>query len=488
MRSGIVAVSLGALLLVGGLGWLGGKGRPAAADRGEEANQLVVTTAARKADLLLTVAETGVIAAKRATPVVPEISGRVKWVSANGVVVSAGEVILRLDPTRFEEQLKELQARYDDAVRAQAQADAAGKARMKETQLRLQRAEDEVVAFERQQQATLQQQADAIAFAEAELKYRREDAEVKRRLAAKGLVPGTDVERAEAAVKAAEFSLDRSRSDYELKKTQAESDAVDRRQSANNTRRDLSRARTWSEREMRMSGNEVENLTLELARAKEDLTRTTITAPVSGLLVLSSQGGWHGDSNLPKAGSWISQGREFAQIISLDRMQVKLELNQAEIAGVKMGQTAEVAVEALRGSVLKGKVTAIGQTARRPPVQGWMGMSSTATFPMTIDLPPTGNALIRPGMRASVRIVYRRIKGAIIVPSGCIFRRDGKSIVFVRRNGRFTAVQVTVGESNGDYTAITKGLRAGEQIALNDLGSPASTAAGASGRPKEPVR
>ncbi len=311
---------------------------------------------------------------------------------------------------------------------------------------------------------------------------------MKRRLAAKGLIPGTEVEREDAAVRAAEFNLQRSRSDYELKKSQAASDAADRRQNANNTRRDLARARTWSERELRMSGNEVDNLELELTRAREDLARTTIAAPAKGLLVLSSQGGWHGDSQLPRLGSWVSQGREVAQIIGLDRMQVKLELNQAEIAGVKMGQAAEVSIEALRGTVLTGKVTAIGQTARRPPVQGWMGMSSTATFPVTIDLPPTGNALIRPGMRASVRIVYRRIKAAIVVPSGCIFPRDGKLIVFVERNGKFTPVSVTAGESNGDYTAIAKGLKAGERIALNDFGVPAPTASRVGDRQREPAR
>jgi Cu(I)/Ag(I) efflux system membrane fusion protein len=115
-------------------------------------------------------------------------------------------------------------------------------------------------------------------------------------------------------------------------------------------------------------------------------------------------------------------------------------------------------------------------------------MSSTATFPVTIDLPPTGKALIRPGMRAAVRIVYRRIKGAVIVPTGCIFRRDGKSIVFVQRNGEFAAVAVSVGESDGDYTAITKGLKAGERIALNDLGAPAPTVSRAGGQSGEPAR
>jgi multidrug resistance efflux pump len=99
MRSRIL---LGVVLLLVTVGWLSARVKPAAAaSRAQDGGQLVVTTTAKREDLLLAITETGVIAAKSATPIVPEISGRVKWVSANGIIVSAGDVILRLDPTSF---------------------------------------------------------------------------------------------------------------------------------------------------------------------------------------------------------------------------------------------------------------------------------------------------------------------------------------------------------------------------------------------------
>ena len=73
---------------------------------------------------------------------------------------------------------------------------------------------------------------------------------------------------------------------------------------------------------------------------------------------------------------------------------------------------------------------------------------------------------------------------AILVPSGCIFTRDGHSLVYAERQGRFVPVAVTTGASDGDYTAITKGLQEGERLALNDLGAPAEQEPGA--KPKEP--
>ncbi len=469
-----VVAALAALAAVGWAGWRGTPRTGAAVEKGE---QLVVATTAKRQDLLITVSQTGVVAARKSTPVIPQISGRIQWVCGNGIIVAKDDTILRLDPTKLEEQLADLSARYDDAVRRQAQADTTGKARMTEMRLRLQRARDDVAAFERQQAVTLQDAADAITFHAAELQHNREDLDVKKRLAAKGLVAGTEVERQEAALKAAEFSLQQERSEYELKKSQAAADAGERRRNVNNTARDMSRARSWSERETRMSGNEVDNLKLQVERAREDLPRTTLTAPLAGLVVLSAQGGWRGESHLPRIGDYASQGREIAAIVSLDRMQVKLELDQTQITGVTMGRAAEVTIEALPGKALTGRITAIGQNARRPPIQGWRGLSSTATFPVTVDLPPIGKSLIRPGMRASVRIVTRRVKNVITVPSGCIFRRDGRAVAFVERNGKFVQTAVTTGESNGDYTAITQGLREGDRIALNDLGASPSGSA-----------
>ena len=456
--------------LLAALGLFGVRARLANARATAGRSELVVATTAKRQDLLLTVTHTGVVVAKNATPVIPEISGRIQWVCANGIVVSKGDTILRLDPTNAQEEVTDLTVRYEEALRRQAEADAVARARSQEDRLRLQQAEDEAAAFERQQEAALTRSQESTAFDAAELGYRQEEAEAKERLAAKGYVPETDAEREAAALEAAEFSVNRARTELELKTLQATSEALDRSQNVRQTMRGMSWSRSRSEREIRMSGNEVENLELQLEHAGEDLARTTLRASAQGLVVLSPEGGWRGESRLPRPGDWVSQGREAAQIVSLEQLQVKIELDQSQITMVSMGQSADVTVDAMSQQVLQGTVTAIGQTARRPPVQGWMGMSSTATFPVTVELPPTGAAMIRPGMHATVRIVSRRIEDVIVVPTGCIFARDGHSIVFGERNGKFVPVSVTTGESNGDYTAITQGLREGERIALNDLG------------------
>lgn len=479
MKARLLVAIIATVAVLGAAGWaLSQRGFRAPAAAAQE--RLVVTTAVKRQDLLITVNETGVVAAKNSTPAIPEVSGRIQFICGNGLVVKRGDTVVQLDPKPFQEALTELRVRYEEALRSMAQTEMVSEEQMKGLRLRLRRAEDQVAAFERQQQVTLQQAADAIEFHANELERLREDADVTRRLADKGLVAGTEVERAEAAVRSAEFSLARERVNYVLKESQAAADLANRRESVRYTTQDMGRARGFSQRGMRMGGNRVENLAVQLERAQEDLAKTTLTAPVDGLVVLAAETGVQGDTRPLRAGDYAPQGRVVASIVILDRMEVKLELDQTEITQVRMGQEAEVTIDALPGEVLTGRITSIGQTARRPPVRGWSaGLSSSATFPITIDLPPAGQALIRPGMGASVCIVSRATESALVVPTGCIFEHEGRPVVFVERDGAFVPTRVTLGDANREYTAITAGLSEGDRIALNDLGMPPATEAGA---------
>ncbi|GAG53465.1 unnamed protein product, partial [marine sediment metagenome] len=227
------------------------------------------------------------------------------------------------------------------------------------------------------------------------------------------------------------------------------------------------------------------HLGMRLKQVRDDLEKTAVLAPAHGLLVFQSTGSR--DQLHPyELGDKVSQGRPIAQVVNLLHMQVKLEFDQESIIGVKTGQQAIVQVDALPAKTFKGTVVEIGKQARRSQIEGasWRRASDT-TFPVTIDLPETKEALMRPGMRANARIIIRRVQNVITVPAECIFERDDRSVVYVERNGRFRRTVVQVGATSGDYTEITSGLEKGQRVALNDLGATAEAETPA--RPAKPT-
>ena len=435
----------------------------------------VVSALARKGDLLFSVNQTGVVVAKRSTPVVPEISGRVQWVTTDGVKVTSGSMLLQMETRQAKENLLNLEARREEVSRRLQRVSDVGDASVQQGRLEVTRAENNAEAFKRQNEVTLELALKQLEFREQELIERRENLDVKRRLAAKGLLAGSEVEREAVALQSAEFALQRETRNYELQKSQFATAAYNKDREVSDISRDISRNRMRTSRDMRMAKYELDNLQVQIDRARADLAKMTLTVPTSGLLMLSMQS-TRGDARTVSIGDWANQGRDVATIVSLEQLQVKLELDQTQITGIKMAQVADIVIDALPGKSLKGKVSAIGQTARRPSVQGWTGVSAYATFPVTIDLPPDKNSPVRPGMRAGVNIVVRKIPNVLMAPNESIFRHQGRPILYVQRNGEYRGVAVELGESNGEFTIITRGVKTGERIALNDLGSSAARA------------
>jgi len=93
--------------------------------------------------------------------------------------------------------------------------------------------------------------------------------------------------------------------------------------------------------------------------------------------------------------------------------------------------------------------------------------SRVAQAPTRKDSQDTG---LRPGMTSMVRIIVERLPNAISVPLECVFEREERKVVYVQRNGRFGAVEVDLGPQNEDMVVVTRGLKAGDRIALRDIG------------------
>jgi len=469
LRLLLAAAVLVVVAWVGWHAWRTWRPRPAAR---AAAGPLVVTAIAHQQDLLITVDQTGALTAKDSTPVPPEVNGRLVWLCDNGIVVTKDQPLALLDPRERIDEAQQSLEQHNNARRSLQQASQKAAATLAKGKITSEQARQEAAAFERKQQASLRDMKNDVTFREGELARHREQLEVKRRLLAKGLVAGTEVEREEAALKAEQFNLEKARTDLELKQSEAQAQILDKQKEAQDAERNLQVSQRQAETEVRMAQNALDSQKLTLARIQEELSKCTVKAPAPGVVVLGER----------ELGDEVWPGRGIAEIVNLQNLQVKLELDQRDITNVKVGQQVMVQVDALPDKVYLGKVAEIGKTARRPPIEGagWWQSAGT-TFPVTVELPKLGRSRLRPGMRANARIVTKREKNAIVVPAECIFRQPKRFVVYVEQEDGYRPVPVKVGDSNGDYTALTSGLQAGQRVALNEP----PVAAGPAGKGKQ---
>lgn len=180
-------------------------------------------------------------------------------------------------------------------------------------------------------------------------------------------------------------------------------------------------------------------------KAEAALSGTVITAPIAGTVV--SVSGSVGDS--------VSSGKTFLTLADTYSMQVSADFPEADAGSLKVGQTGTITLadhdDALDGTVVQ--VDPVG-TSDGTLVRYGVVISFAA---------PPSDLLV--GQSAQVKVRVGESKDVLRVPSTAVHDISGGSgTVLVRSGSASTRRTVTVGLRGDQYTEVSDGLTAGDQV------------------------
>src|SRR5439155_4128910 len=89
-------------------------------------------------------------------------------------------------------------------------------------------------------------------------------------------------------------------------------------------------------------------------------------------------------------------------------------------------------------------------------------------FGATVTLDKTIAALMKPGARVRAVLDVESRAGAFSIPRQAIFEKQGKKLVYRKKGSAFEPVPIEIGSSTAGRVVVTKGLKAGDEIALRD--------------------
>lgn len=167
----------------------------------------------------------------------------------------------------------------------------------------------------------------------------------------------------------------------------------------------------------------VQSAEASFSEAEESLRKATIYAPMSGTVsVLNVEKGER------VVGTMQMAGTEILRIANLDRMEVKVEVNENDIVKVQLGDTALIEIDAYLGESFKGLVTEIANSAN---VSGMSADQVTNFIVKILLLKQSYKHLItnnnpnpfRPGMSASVDIQTNTKTNILTIPIQCVTTR-----------------------------------------------------------------
>lgn len=184
---------------------------------------------------------------------------------------------------------------------------------------------------------------------------------------------------------------------------------------------------------------------------KVRLDKSYIRTPISGTVIdLEQQEGETVAASL-SAPTLIS-------VVDLDRLQVAAYVDETDIGTVKLGQDAEVTVDAFPDAKVKGIIVKVASAATE--------QDNVITYQVTVDLGKTGIKGLKPEMTANVDITVERSDNALLVPSEAVKKKTDGAKVVLMRNGVAEAVPVQTGLEDEDNIEIKEGVQDGDEVVL----------------------
>lgn len=212
--------------------------------------------------------------------------------------------------------------------------------------------------------------------------------------------------------------------------------------------------------------------------------RARVTAPMAGVVITK---GVELGETVTSGVSSFNAGTVLFTLADLGTLLIKVNLNEVDIAKVKVGQAVRITLDAYPQKTFTGKVRFVAPAARL--------IEKIKVFPIEIALDELGD-VYRTGMSANVEILGEKKDKAVSVPLEALQRRDGGTVVYRLKDnlaprlvadakeglgGRgkhvwlsdhwkdyYEVVPVTAGIATLERVEIVSGLKGTENVALED--------------------
>ena len=180
-----------------------------------------------------------------------------------------------------------------------------------------------------------------------------------------------------------------------------------------------------AETELDLAKARYEQAVASLDQARYNLSKTTITSPMNGIVTsLNAEVG-----EIVMIGTMNNPGTVIMAVSDMSEIEAEVEVDETDIAEVKVGQEAEIEIDAYADTVFKGKVTEIGHSAR---ISGLGTQDQVTNFLVKVKLLDEVPS-IRPGMSASVDITTNFRLDALNVPIQAVVMREEKSDTLTKK-------------------------------------------------------
>jgi HlyD family secretion protein len=437
--------------------------------------------AAKRGPLTISVIESGTINNREKVVIKSKVEGKttILFLISEGTHVRKGELLIKLDASRLQEEKMQQQitilnaeAAYIRArenltvTKSQAESDIA-KAKLDYNFAQVDLKKD----LEGEYPMALQQAEAEITVAKEELQRAEEKLEWSQRLHRDGYITLTELHADELAAKRKKIDMQLAESTLELLKEfthkrkfkELKSNLEQAKRALDRVKRKTVADVVQDEAELKAKESELKRQQWKLKKISDQIAKCRITAPVEGMVVYATTGKSKKRTKGPmEEGLEVQEGQELIHLPTTSSMMAEVNIRESSLIKVRQGMPARITVDAMPGKVFYGR---LGKIDPLPdPTMAWLN-PDMKVYPSEFYLDGDASVLRR-GVRGRVEIIVEEYSDMIYIPVQSVARVKGRPVVYVAGSNGPERREVESGMDNNRMIRIVRGLSEGEKVLL----------------------
>ncbi len=431
--------------------------------------------------LTISVTESGSVSALDQIDIISEVEGQTTILELveEGRLVEKGDLLVALDASRLNDNLVEQQIRVHNAeasfIRARENMEVTRnqtEADISDAELKLQFAREDRVKYEKgDYPKQLMELESRITLAHEELEQATQTLGWSQALFDEQYISKSELERDRLARQRAELDLTLAQANLDLFRDYTHQRQLDQlRNDEEQAVMALERTRLRANADIVQAAADLRAREAEysrqqdrLARIEDQLEKTRIYAPRSGMVVYATTGQSRWRSGEPlEEGQQVRERQTLIHLPSPGRMRVEVQVHESALEMIERGQPARVTLDALPGRVYSGRIVRI---APLPDASmRWMNPDlKVYSTQINLDGETVG---LRTGMSCRAEILIEEHENVLAVPIQSVIRVNGRPTVYVKSGRDFEPRTIDIGLDNNRMVHVLDGLVEGEIISL----------------------
>ncbi len=381
-------------------------------------------------DLTVKAEVSGVLLPASTANISSKVSGRVDAVEVSvGGSVKAGQILVRLDGSDLELQLRQARVALEAAENQAAQARVSYDSAKAALELTNKTINDQI-----------EQTRIALDNARINLENAQTAMERARAIYEIDAMAQSDLEKAQTAYAQSKNQFAAA----ELAYNQAKTTGAQNQRDGARTRLDAAEIALKS-----ANGVALDSAKIAIEQIEKQISNMIIKAPSSGVVVNINA----------NPGEMVAPNSTIVSVADLMTLRLKGTISQETLARVSVGDNVNVTVDIYPGAVYPAKILSVGP----------ISVSTGGYFPIEMELSNPDLALTA-GLSARAGLEYT-ISGALLVPAGAVFSESGSEYVFMIKDGRAAKTPVLTGAIHESERQILSGLAEGDIVAVTGVSS-----------------